>query len=259
MSQSSSIFDNETFFLNYRELRERDDNHNVLIEQPAMAALIPDLEGKSVLDLGCGCGENCIDFVRRGARRVLGIDLSQKMLEVAKTQAGDPKIEYRHMDMCDLDSLTESFDMVYSSLAFHYIEDFSALVTAIYNHLTPGGILLFSQEHPLNTADGYFNRNENGKPCSYTVFDYNIPGKRRVNWFVDGVEKFHRPMGHILSTLAHAGFIMEEVIEPTPDEWALQKRPQLAKEWIKPCFLIVRARAENPNNKSDQYCEVNND
>ena len=242
MSGSQNIYDNQIFFDGYRALRMRDDNHNVLIEQPAMAALLPNLEGKHVLDLGCGCGVNCLDFVRRGATRVLGVDLSEKMLSVAHAEASDPRIEYRHMDMTELSAVHERFDLVYSSLAFHYIENLSDLFSKIHAHLSPGGTLLFSQEHPLNTTEGFFNRDEAGNPGSYTLFDYNVSGKRVTTWFVDGVEKYHRPMGEILTALAHAGFIIEEVREPIAEEWALAKRPALIKERIKPCFLIVRAR-----------------
>ena len=101
--------------------------------------------------------------------------------------------------------------------------------------------MLFSQEHPLNSADGFFNRNEAGERISYTSFDYNRAGKKAVTWLVDGVEKYHRPMGEILTAVAQAGFIINTVCEPVPSEEALAKRPELIKEYIKPCFLIVRA------------------
>ena len=242
MNDSQNIYDNKIFFEGYRTLRERDDNHNVLIEQPAMAARLPELTGKSVLDLGCGCGSNCLDFIHRGARRVLGIDISEKMLTAAQQEASDPNIEYRRLDMSDLSAVNESFDLIYSSLAFHYIKDFDRLASDIYAHLSPAGTLLFSQEHPLNTTDGHFNKDENGDVISYTVFDYNVPGKRTTTWFVDGVVKYHRPMGQILTSLARVGFVIEEVYEPIPEEWALKKRPGLINEKIKPCFLIIRAR-----------------
>ena len=94
----------------------------------------------------------------------------------------------------------------------------------------------------MNTTEGHFNKDHDGNPLSYTIFDYNVPGKRETEWFVKGVEKYHRPMGQIMSALAHAGFIIEEVCEPTASADALKKRPALVKERIKPCFLIVRAR-----------------
>lgn len=74
-----NIYDNYTFFSNYKSLRETDNNYNVLLEQPAMINLIPDIKNKTVLDLGCGFGDNCKDFISIGAKNVVGIDISHNM------------------------------------------------------------------------------------------------------------------------------------------------------------------------------------
>lgn len=79
-----NIFDNENFFNGYRNLRRRDTCYNNLLEQPAMEEMLPDLKDKSVLDIGCGYGHNCLDFIKRGANKAVGIDISEKMLAVAK-------------------------------------------------------------------------------------------------------------------------------------------------------------------------------
>ena len=89
-----NIFDNETFFEGYKALREKDVNANIIFEYPALCSLLPDLNGKRILDLGCGFGEHCVEYVRKGAERVVGIDISQKMLEVAVKENSDPKISY---------------------------------------------------------------------------------------------------------------------------------------------------------------------
>ena len=241
-----NIFDNETFFNGYKALRESDCNANDLIEQPAMRKLLPDLNGKSVLDLGCGYGHNCVDFVNRGANRVVGIDISEKMLAVAEKESADPKIEYRNMSMTDISALDEKFDFIYSSLAFHYVRDFDIFARDMYSLLNVGGQLLFSQEHPIITATvdgaGHFNKDENGNRISYTFSNYNQSGERKIHWYVDGVVKYHRTFSDIITALAKAGFVIEEVCEPVPEEWAIQKLPTLAKEYIKPNFLIVKAR-----------------
>lgn len=250
MNKSQNIYDNETFFDSYRALRERDDNYNDLLEQPAMAELLPDLTGKTVLDLGCGYGLNCMDFVARGAKHVVGIDISEKMLEVAKRENASPRIEYRRMDMAEISSLDGRFDLIYSSLAFHYVEDFSKLISDIQSLLNDGGYLLYSQEHPITTAtigEGHSNKDENGKFVSYTFSDYQQPGKREVSWFVDGVVKYHRTMGDILTTIAGCGLFIDTVCEPLPTPQAIGKRPSLAKELIRPCFLIVRAKKRIEN------------
>ncbi|MEE1012188.1 MAG: class I SAM-dependent methyltransferase [Acutalibacteraceae bacterium] len=243
---SQNIFDNETFFNGYKALRDSDCNANDLIEQPAMRKLLPDLNSKSVLDLGCGYGHNCIDFVSRGADRVVGIDISEKMLAVAKEESANDKIEYRNMSMTDISLLSETFDFIYSSLAFHYVKDFDAFAKDMYSILNSGGQLLFSQEHPIITSTvdgaGHFNKNENGEKVSYTFSNYNQPGERKIHWYVDGVIKYHRTFSNIINALAKAGFLIEEICEPVPEDWVIEKVPEWVKEYIKPNFLIVKAR-----------------
>lgn len=97
---SQNIYDNQTFFDGYKKLRENPYSANNLEEKPALFSLAPDLTGKAVLDLGCGYGENCAEFKRLGAAKVTGIDISEKMLEVAKDD--HPDIEFIRADMSDL-------------------------------------------------------------------------------------------------------------------------------------------------------------
>ncbi len=167
------------------------------------------------------------------------------MLAIANAESANERIEYRNMSMTDLKLLRQKFDFIYSSLAFHYIEDFTGFAKELFSHLQDGGCLLFSQEHPIITATmdgkGHFNRDENGNRVSYTFSNYNQPGKRVITWYVDGVIKYHRTFGDIITTLAKAGFVIDTVAEPLPEEWAVKKLPEIAKERIKPNFLIIKA------------------
>lgn len=243
-----NIFDDPEFFEGYKALRETDDNFNVLLEQPAMRKLLPDIKGKRVLDIGCGAGGNCLDFVNRGAESVTGIDLSEKMLELARENCSHEKITYLRMSMSDLSNFPKpdgGFGLIYSSLAVHYAEDFPRLMREIYALTERGGTLLFSQEHPVITAtegEGHWNYDENGNKISYTFSDYQRGGKRTVKWFADSVEKYHRTFSEVINAVIAAGFTIDEICEPVPDEYALQKRPSLSSEFIKSNFLIVKAK-----------------
>ena len=77
-----NIFDNKIFFDGYKKLREKEVNANNLFEIPTLLAIMPDLTGKRVLDLGCGFGEHCKLFVDRGAEKVVGIDISSKKVRL---------------------------------------------------------------------------------------------------------------------------------------------------------------------------------
>lgn len=243
---NQNIYDNEIFFAGYSELRSREINSNNMLEQPAMKEMLPTLENKAVLDLGCGCGTNCVEFINNGASKVVGVDISEKMLSVAKKDACHENIKYLNMSMTDITELNEKFDLVYSSLAFHYIKDFEKLCKDIYSLLNKDGYILFSQEHPLITStvdgNGHYNKDENGRKVSYTFSNYNESGERKVHWYVDGVTKYHRTFADTINALAKAGFKVEEVCEPKPQSWSMEKWPALYDEFIKPSFLIVKAK-----------------
>ena len=239
-----NIFDIPRFFEGYKEIPSREINYNNSIEQPAMNAMLPDLTGKTVLDLGCGYGFNCADFIRRGAKRVLGIDISEKMLHIAKKESAHPCIEYRQMSMTEISSLDTSFDLVYSSLAFHYIDDFKKLMTDIFGLLNGGGTLLFSQEHPFITASpkvGGFNLDRYGRRKSYTFTNYSRSGARKEKWLDTDYIKYHRTVAKIFTDIAQSGFVIKEVCEPLPDMEAVEKCPEMAGEFVRPNFLIVKA------------------
>lgn len=240
---NQNIFDNDVFFEKYRELRSVEDNYNDLIEQPAIKQLLPELEGKAILDLGCGYGHNCIDFIMKGASRVVGIDISSKMLEIAKRENSNELIEYVLLDMSQIGSLAQKFDLVFSSLAFHYVRDFQRLLQDINTLLNDNGILLFSQEHPYTTAPvggACWTRDELGNKIHYNLSDYMRSGKRNVRWFIDNIEKYHRPISEIINSMISQGFIINNVVEPVPNEYALERRPDFKDEFDKTTCIIIK-------------------
>ena len=240
-----NIYDNETFFEGYKKIRENEVNANNLFEIPALFSMMPDLKDKAVLDLGCGFGEHCKRFVESGAKKVVGIDISEKMLEIAKIENADPKITYINMPMEDISKLNEKFDVVVSSLAFHYVEDFSGVVKNIYDMLNEKGIFLFSQENPLCTCFSGGNRwtkDENGNKLYINLSNYGVEGERESTWFVDNVKKYHRTFSSIINTLIETGFTVEKMVEPLPTAELLEKYPDYKDLFHKPDFLLIRVR-----------------
>ncbi|MEA4920216.1 MAG: methyltransferase domain-containing protein [Clostridiaceae bacterium] len=240
-----NIYDNEIFFNGYCSLRENDDSANNLEEKPAIFSMLGDVKGKSVIDLGCGYGENCKAFSEMGAERIVGIDISRKMLELAKKENCAQNIHYLNMPMENIRSLDDKFDIAVSSLALHYIRGYDELIYDVFSLLKPGGIFLFSQEHPLTTApvDGAkWIKNEDGSVDHYRLADYARAGERKVTWFVDDVVKYHRTFSQLINGLVRSGFVILEMEEPVASQETIQRLPQYGKDLHKPNFLMIKAK-----------------
>jgi SAM-dependent methyltransferase len=242
---SQNIFDNETFFENYKRIRSKPESYNNLIEQPAMKSLLPDLNGKIILDMGCGFGCNCMEFIQMGAEKVIGIDISQNMINTAINMNNDKNIEYIKMNMKQVDELKLKFGFIYSSLAMHYIADFMSLIKKIYNALNYGGILLFSQEHPLVTAPlkgPSWNTDEHGKKVSSPVSDYLKSDERNVKWLNETRQYFHRSFSAIINALTENNFTILQVVEPAPTPEILSVAPHMYDEIHRPTAIIIKAK-----------------
>lgn len=121
-----------------------------LLEKPAIYGLLPPIEGKRVLCVGSGYGEECDRISALGATRVVGIDLSASNVKQARQQY--PSLEFHEMDMEQLSFAPASFDVVFSSLALHYVRDWNATLTGMRRVLAPGGSIVISTHHPASWA-----------------------------------------------------------------------------------------------------------
>ena len=107
-------------------------NANDLIEIPNFRKLVPNVKGKRILDLGCGYGENARYYKEKGASYVLGIDSSEHMIQIAVKENKVDGVEYKKLALENLSELKEKFDIVISSLVFHYIKDYKKLMKVEY-------------------------------------------------------------------------------------------------------------------------------
>ena len=148
----TNYYDNEEFFHGYMNLRNQGMNYNNCIEEPLILSLIGDISDKDILDIGCGTGELSAKLAQT-ADSVTGIDISKKMLNAAKEKNNRSNIEYKELSMENINRLNRKFDTAVSSLAFHYVENFEKLILDISKLLKKRGSLIFSQEHPMVTAN----------------------------------------------------------------------------------------------------------
>ncbi|MFP3123448.1 class I SAM-dependent methyltransferase [Ectobacillus funiculus] len=239
-----NIYDNPTFFEEYRKLRDSGVNYNNFVEQPAFKETLPNLKNKKILDLGCGMGEFTRYCVTKGAIEVVGVDISKNMIDVARQHSSYAEISYINRSIEELELPIGYFDVVVSSLALHYIKDYRDAIKKINNCLKKGGTFIFSTEHPIVTArkkmDGWIT-DENGDTLYFPVDNYQEEGERTQFWYIDGVVKYHRTFSTLINQLIINGFQLEQLVEPVPIKAGLDAMPKIKNELRKPSFLIVKS------------------
>ena len=214
-------------------------------EWETLKDLLPDFAGKRVLDLGCGYGWHCIYAMEQGAMSVTGVDLSEKMLEVAREKTHFPQARYLRMPIEELNFAENSFDIVLSSLALHYVASFDAVAKRVNRCLVAGGSFVFSAEHPIFTAygtqDWYYDAD--GKILHFPVDNYFYEGKRTAHFLGEEVVKYHKTLTTYLDSLLTNGFEIQRVVEPQPPAHMMELEG-MRDEMRRPMMLIVAARKQ---------------
>src|SRR5690625_144886 len=237
-----NIYDDPQFFKKYSQMTRSKEGLAGANEWLVFKELLPDFKNKTVLDLGCGYGWHCNYAIEQGAKRVIGIDQSEKMLKVASEKFPSPKIEFVKEDIEKINFPKNSFDVVMSSLVFHYVENYEALIRKISYTIKENGSFVFTVEHPTFTAygsqDWYYD--DQGEVLHFPVDDYFLEGKREAVFLGSKMTKYHRTLTTYLEGLIKAGFTIERVIEPEPDE-QYSAEGHLNDEMRRPMMLIIAA------------------
>ena len=237
-----NIYDNEEFFAAYADM-PRSSGLKQAGEWHQLEPLFPPLAGIKMLDLGCGYGWQCRYAAEKGAS-VVGIDQSERMLAAAVVKNAHEQIRYHLCSITEYEYPAGEFDLVFSNLALHYIEDLDGIYEKVYRTLKPGGTFLFNIEHPIFTAGvGQEWITENGETKYWPVDDYYYPGKRETVFLGQKVEKQHHTLTQILNGLLRQGFTLEAVEEAMPAE-ADRHLPWMKDEMRRPMMLLVKAEKQ---------------
>ncbi|HVG46157.1 MAG TPA: class I SAM-dependent methyltransferase, partial [Longimicrobium sp.] len=214
--------------------------YNALYERPAMLAALPEVEGRRILEAGCGAGWYTEQLLARGAR-VSAVDASAAMVEHTRRRVATLGAEARGRAKVRVADLRErlhfaadgSFDGVVSALVLHYLRDWSTALAEFRRVLAPGGWLLFSTHHPAADAARL--------PEGARYFDVV---QEEDFWKGVGTVRFYRrPLMAIADALAGAGFGIERIVEPRPtDEFRAMKPDAYRRLLRQPEFLLVLAR-----------------
>jgi ubiquinone/menaquinone biosynthesis C-methylase UbiE len=230
---------------------------HLFIEKPAMYSKVPDLSGKTVLCLGCGSGEECRFLLSKNPAKICGVDFSENLIAIARDTV--PDVEFEVMDAESLKFDNETFDFVYSSLVFGHIEKWNRALGEVYRVLKPGGILLFSQTHPVKKAARTVE-DEDGKTTSALLGYKSDPktGKSEVwgdylnlvlhkeIWMKKIDAYFYtRPLSEMFREIVRARFRVLDIVEPRP----IVETKQYDEEYWKihqkiPSFVIFECKKD---------------
>ncbi|WP_343208883.1 class I SAM-dependent methyltransferase [Anaerolentibacter hominis] len=236
-------YDDPVFFEKYGRMNRSQEGLEGAGEWETLKGLLPDFQGKAVLDLGCGYGWHCIYAAEKGADKVVGVDISRRMLSVAEEKTTSPRVSYLCESIEDINFDSESFDVVLSSLAFHYIPSFEKIAEKVNHVLKKDGCFVFSAEHPIFTAAGsqdwYYDKD--GKILHFPVDNYFYEGERKANFLGEEVTKYHKTLTTYLNGLLTHGFELVNIVEPQPPAHMMGIEG-MKDEMRRPMMLIVKAR-----------------
>jgi 2-polyprenyl-3-methyl-5-hydroxy-6-metoxy-1,4-benzoquinol methylase len=240
-----NVYDDPAFFAGYSTLERFGAGWTRAAEHADLLALLPDVRDRRALDLGCGAGQLAHHLATSGAADVVGVDLSERMLALARAEWAHPRVQHRRAALETLAFPPDRFDLIVSSLALHYVEDYAGLMTRVAQWLRRAGVFVCSTEHPIFTArlpgDGWIP-GEAGARTRWAIDRYSDEGARDEQWFVAGVRKFHRTFASLVNGLLDAGLVVERVVEPVPSAAWLRDHPESVDERRRPVFLLLRAR-----------------
>ena len=191
------------------------------VEKPMMISMLPNIEGKRILLLGCGTAEESTLLSEYNPKKITGIDISEKSIAIAKKSY--PNCNFYVGDMLNLPFKENEFDFIFSSLAISHVADKDKVFKELYRVLDNGGELLFSVGHPMRFATKKIDYND----ASYHVIGFEagsdgtqvlgnyMSHAKQVNYFKDNevLEEFIAPPSYYFEILISNSFVVENFKE----------------------------------------------
>lgn len=236
-----AFYDDDEVFATYQSRRDRPENPNDTIEQPALFELLGDLRGKRILDLGCGGAAFGRAAMARGCLGYTGVDGSANMVEVAQRNLAGTPGRVVHADLVSWQIPVCSFDLVVSSLVLHYLPLLEPVFEGVFYALEPGGRFVFSVEHPVITScDRAYA--SSGPRQNWIVDGYFDTGPRDTSWMGGAVRKHHRTVEDYFVGLQVAGFAVEGMREGRPARSHFASEATYLRRMRIPLFLLMAGR-----------------
>lgn len=217
-----------------------DQRHRDVVDDTATAALLDLLgpvAGRRILDLACGQGRLARELARRGASAVIGVDLSERLIQIAERREAESPLGASYLvgDVSAADRLSrlsdQPFDAVACNMALTDFEDLGGSLSTVNKLLGPGGTFVFSILHPCFPGAGPIAGSWD-PDRGYTLEGWWTTGGSGIR---GKVGSHHRPLGTIFNCLAENGLSVDRVLEPP---WSMGA--ELPALELVPGFLVVR-------------------
>lgn len=182
------------------------------------------IAGAVVCDVACGEGYLSRHLAGRGAREVVGVDLSRELIDAARNRTQEANVSYRVEDAQRLGSFSDaSVDVAVSQMALMDVADHRALFASVRRVLKPRGVWVFSLLHPCFESpyvppdEQPFLVDGDGMRTACVVRRYASEG----HWHGAGIRgpmgSYHRMLSTYLNDLTAAGLRLERMAEPVMD------------------------------------------
>lgn len=210
--------------------------------------LLGTLEGKRVLDLGCGAGHASVAFAKAGAK-VIAVDPSAQQLEVARDAAdrAGVRVELQHAGPAELAFVRgDSIDLAWSSYALAEVPDLDRVFRQVHRVLRPEAPVVFTLPHPAFTmfvAGPKGLEGSDGAPPTPRR-TYHETATYTVDRGGDRVTDTPRTISTVFTALARTNFRVDHLLEPPARRDAVADDAWVeAMAWVPPT-LIIRARKQ---------------
>ncbi len=211
------------------ERHAADGAYNALYDRPTTLGLLGDVDGRVVLDAGCGPGLYAEELLTRGAK-VIGFDQSPGMVDLADARVGDRAALRVHDLGQPLDWLDdESVDAVVLALVIHHLDDRVTALRELRRVLRRGGCLVLSTHHPLEDW-----RRLGGSYFAVELVEEVWKG----DW---DVRSWRQPLSSSCDEFCEAGFVVERIVEPQPGPDMAARFPETHEKLTRhPSFIMFK-------------------